>query len=328
MKNHHSKAILLTGAAARISQEVAIIDKLKNLKGINIDPSDTLLAGFSSGSLNMIAINGLLNKPEWDNYYKSEVLFKLKTEDVYLRDGKLPFNTDPLRTLVNSFLEKLDFSTLKELPYTTYILACQLRWLFPKTRWAKSDNINYGNLKLANLMMATTAIPIIFPKQNVHVQEGTRSSFPHGNRVYYVDGGTGKTFNGFSQNLGKYVQKNGTFDEMYVISPMREAETVEFDDEIKSTFNSAELQFHKSLQDFLGSNLQRTFIKFLKKLEAWNYHGQPMAKKIYVCIPDMVKNFPILSFDKQEAQYNAVMDWVEKNPELLARPLKQYLNNQ
>ncbi len=55
-------AVLLTGAAARISQEVAMLDKLMDPKGcgLKISQDDTLVAGFSSGSLNLAAINACL----------------------------------------------------------------------------------------------------------------------------------------------------------------------------------------------------------------------------------------------------------------------------
>ena len=51
-----TKAVLLTGAAARISQEVALFDQLQAMKGLTVSQDDTLLAGFSSGSLNLAEI--------------------------------------------------------------------------------------------------------------------------------------------------------------------------------------------------------------------------------------------------------------------------------
>ena len=50
-------AVLLTGAAARISQEVAMLDQLRDKKGLVLSQDETLLTGFSSGSLNLAAIN-------------------------------------------------------------------------------------------------------------------------------------------------------------------------------------------------------------------------------------------------------------------------------
>ncbi len=57
MNTNNKNLIMVTGAAARISQEVACIDKLRSEKGLRISQKDTMLAGFSSGSLNLLALN-------------------------------------------------------------------------------------------------------------------------------------------------------------------------------------------------------------------------------------------------------------------------------
>ncbi len=322
MSQHYSTAILLTGAAARISQEVAIIDQLIRLKGLRISPNDTLLSGFSSGSLNLIAINGLINMPEWDSYYKSEILFKFKTSDVYTSAGSLPFDTSPLRAKAISILESLNFSLLSDLPYASFILACKTSLLSSTTYWANSVNLKHAYLKLLDLMMASTAIPLLFPKQNVHCEAGKKSSFPHGNSVFYVDGGTKGTFDNFSSNLGIFVKKNGMFDNMYIISPMREYEVNEFDYEL----NSIDSLARSAVQKFIGTILQKSFVKFLKKLNGWRYRGKPMAQNIYVCIPDLAKNFPLLSFNEQQQQYQSVYSWAEQHPDKLAIPIREYLS--
>jgi len=63
-------AVLITGAAARISQEVAMFDKLRDPKfrgdkALKVSQGDTLLAGFSSGSLNLAAINACFSNVKW-----------------------------------------------------------------------------------------------------------------------------------------------------------------------------------------------------------------------------------------------------------------------
>ena len=47
MNTNNKNLIMVTGAAARISQEVACIDKLRSEKGLRISQKDTMLAGFS-----------------------------------------------------------------------------------------------------------------------------------------------------------------------------------------------------------------------------------------------------------------------------------------
>lgn len=49
--------IFLTGAAARISQEVAVLDILM-ADGLEINQDKTLLVGYSSGAMNLLALNG------------------------------------------------------------------------------------------------------------------------------------------------------------------------------------------------------------------------------------------------------------------------------
>jgi predicted esterase len=76
------KAIMLTGAAARISQEVALFDKLqeRSANPLQIDEQDTFLAGFSSGSLNLAALNACFRKDAplgWKSYYQETILFKV-----------------------------------------------------------------------------------------------------------------------------------------------------------------------------------------------------------------------------------------------------------
>jgi hypothetical protein len=46
MENKKNTAVLLTGAAARISQEVAILDALMDRKNLRLSPEDVYLAGF------------------------------------------------------------------------------------------------------------------------------------------------------------------------------------------------------------------------------------------------------------------------------------------
>jgi hypothetical protein len=116
-----TKAVLLTGAAARISQEVAILDQLMDWKEppvnglpLTLSQDDTLLAGFSSGSLNLAAINACFSTGsslDWDTYYKQTVLFPLRNKDVYKINWPLQIpllSTDPLRITLTNFLTAMN----------------------------------------------------------------------------------------------------------------------------------------------------------------------------------------------------------------------------
>lgn len=312
-------AILLTGAAARISQEVAIIDKLIEKKGLEINQSDTMLAGFSSGSLNIAAINGCFrdNDPKsWKEFYQKQVLFKINSGDVY-KPKLPPFDTKPLRNTINNFLDNLGYKLMKELPFNSFVLTFS-RSEF-ETLWAASFAEKQYYLNLSDVFMSSTAIPIVFPAQEINCEAGHSSNFPDGK---FNDGGTGGTFAEFEQHLGEYVKEHGPFDKMYVVSPMREKSAKDTEELLKDI----ESDHHVVLSEhFLGNISMKTFTKFLEKLKDWNKTNGDMAKETFVCIPDLDKNFPILNFDLQEKQYNSVCDWADANPDNLAIPLNKFI---
>jgi hypothetical protein len=97
---------------------------------------------------------------------------------------------------------------------------------------------------------------------------------------------------------------------------------------LRELFNLADTESTREVvTDYLDKLLFRTFCKFLQRLDAWNEVNGLMADNIYVCIPEMKENFPLLDFSNQEEQYNAVCDWVDENPTQLKRPLKDFLRD-
>ncbi len=86
-ETNDNKAVFLTGAAARISQEVAILDLLmeRAVNPLTLSPADTLITGFSSGGLNVSAINasvsnGEFDKDKWVSW--RDFLFDIKNENI------------------------------------------------------------------------------------------------------------------------------------------------------------------------------------------------------------------------------------------------------
>lgn len=316
------QAIFLTGAAARISQEVALLDKLILNMGLNMMQDNTLLAGFSSGSLNLTAINGAFsNNPafDWDLYYKREILFNLTNDDVF--KGRLfhksfsILDTFPLRKTINHFLDKMNVVAAGDFAFASYILAFADK--YATTEWAYSLNEGNKNLNVSDLLMASTAIPFLFPSQKIGSPKLKKRNFP---RCHFSDGGTGGTFKRFD----KILECHGKLDTMYIISPMREKnceEVMEHYNQIQNTFSQG---FHIKLKDSFINISLHTFLAFLKKLKEWNDTHKNIAK-IYVCIPSMENNFPILDFSQQEKQYNAVCKWVDDHPQKLAVDLDCYL---
>jgi hypothetical protein len=317
-------AVLLTGAAARISQEVALFDRLRVHSGLIVNQDETLLAGFSSGSLNLAAINACFRDTDpldWENYYKKGLLFPLTNEDVY-KITRLPLDTSPLRGTLQNFLDTMNCHKVGDLAFYSYILtfAYGAPW---ETLWACSqDNMQY-HLNLTDMFMASTAIPLIFPSQEIHCEHGYKTDFPDGR---FADGGTGGTFKRFGDYLGEFVSQNDPFENMFIISPMRQsaedekAAIVNFlheDDKSKGLITE--------LNNIFENISMRGFVRFLKLLNKARYNGKPIAENIYVSIPFMTENYPIMNFDLQEDQYNAVDAWVSGNLEKLAIPIDEFL---
>ena len=319
---------MITGAAARISQEVACIDKLIETKGLIINQEDTLLAGFSSGSLNLLALNACFrsdNPLSWETDYKEDVLWSLTNAKVIKKyEGiHIPiFDTAPLRVTLDGFLNKMGATVLGDLPFKSYILTFSDRNL--KTEWATQfGSENQSGLVASDLFMASTAIPIAFPHQEIANAEGMDRNFPNG---HFSDGGTGGQFKHFESHIGEFVKTHGRFETLHIISPMREEGTAELD-HLKSGFSDqgidTEIKGHLS---HFASNLSfNAFMKFLLNIQDWQTSNGPLADQIYVSIPDMPNNFGILDFNAEKAEYDATINWIEKNPNNFAVPLSEFI---
>lgn len=318
--------LLLTGAAARISQEVAILDKLIEYEGLEINSDDTMLAGFSSGALNIGAINACFRKNNplsWDKYYKKELLFGIKTSSVFVRKKRIPFNTAPLRKTIKEFLAKAQIKSVNDFSFESFILAFSYRRL--STLWVSNLFNRHQNINMVDLMMATTAIPFLFSEQAIRTIDDKKRRFVKGR---FADGGTNGSFKRFEYYLKKYCKQHDAINKIYIISPMREVSRDDFN-ELNKLINLTDLftidsKNFKLLRFFLDMISQNGFDTFIKRFHKWT-EKQKIANEIYVCIPQMEKNFPILKFGKQEKQYNAVCKWAEEYPEQLAIPLSEYV---
>ena len=108
-------ALIITGAAARIPQEAALLETLHS-RGLLSDL--VFISGVSSGALNAVALNGILSgRMTWERY--RNLLFSIKAEDIYLRSGRgFPVDTEPLRMLFRRVVEtELGFRSIGPRPY-------------------------------------------------------------------------------------------------------------------------------------------------------------------------------------------------------------------
>jgi len=89
-------AIIITGAAAKIAQEAALLQSLYERGELN---DVVFISGASSGALNAVMLNAILdNKLTWKEY--REIFADIKNDNVFRIDKKgLPVDTEPLRLL-------------------------------------------------------------------------------------------------------------------------------------------------------------------------------------------------------------------------------------
>ena len=305
--------ILLTGAAARISQEVAVLDILM-ADGLEINQDKTLLVGYSSGAMNLLALNGCFRntKPlSWNNYYKDKVLFKLKEKNVFTLlppTGKSILNTAPFRPFLGNILKDMGFNSYGDLPFKSYVITSQVHQL--ATYWANNQNPGHAQLDPTDLFMASTSIPVVLPSQEIkNTKNSVNRDFPLGE---FIDGGTWGAFKNYADELVQFVQKNGALDELHILSPMRESDN-ELHETKKSlikglgVIENAENDLTSFKKYFkIGLNEYLTFVAGLNKLNANN----EIASKIFVSMPAMKKNTPILSFGQQKKTYDTVYEWL------------------
>jgi predicted acylesterase/phospholipase RssA len=180
-------AIIMTGAAARIPQEAALLEELYN-RGLM--KNVVFISGVSSGALNSVALNGILSgKMTWTEY--KDILFKLKNSDIFIQEGKkLPVNTEPARKFITSVVEeKLGYYKIGDLPFMTEISFTHLSDMdLKKTVYRMcSRKINKETdttLSIVDILMASTSFPIAFPPVRIRDVK----TIPD---VGYIDGGVG-----------------------------------------------------------------------------------------------------------------------------------------
>jgi predicted acylesterase/phospholipase RssA len=308
-------AILMTGAAARIPQEAALLEELYN-RGLMKDV--VFIAGVSSGALNAVMLNAILSgKMTWPEY--KEILFSLKNNDIFFQNqGKkiLPVNTEPARMLFKRIVEeKLNYHQIGDLPFTTEISITNLKDLDLKKRVYRmcSRKINPESdttLSLVEIMMASSSFPIAFPP----VRISNVKTIPD---VEYVDGGVGddhvpyKALLEFEKFRGKGVER------VYIVS--RKSDSIpNVSEELKELGLDDKGRFDK-----LGVSLDNILKKgMIRRLEAYAEEAPELILHSYVYIPDFEENFLMFNFSKLKEQYTLTSNWAKTND---PAPIGDYL---
>jgi hypothetical protein len=309
-------AILLTGAAARIPQEAALLEELYNrglLKNV------VFISGVSSGSLNAVMLNGILSgKLTWDEY--RNILFNLKNSDIYVQEGKkkLPVNTTPERLLFEKIVEKkLGYYKIGDLPYMTEISITNLKDLDLKKKVYRmcSRKINEEtdtNLSLVDLMMASSAFPIAFPP----VRISNVRTIPD---AEYVDGGVGDDHVPFQALLEFEKFRGEGVEKVYIISRKNDS-IPEISEELRGLGIDDKGRF-----DRMGVSIDNILMKgIVKRLEAYASEVPDLLPLSYVYIPEFSERFLLFNFEALEEQFMLSSKWAKvHNPVPLAEFLAE-----
>lgn len=317
LKPKNGVAVIMTGAAARIPQEAALLEELDRrglLKNL------VFISGVSSGALNAVVLNGILNgRMSWDDY--KNILYNLKNEDIFMQDGKkFPLNTSPSRTLYKSIVEdKLGYRMIGDLPICTGISFTHLRDLdlIKNVYRMCSRKINQETdttLNLVDIMMASSAFPVVFPRVRIR----NAKTIPD---VPYVDGGVGEDHVPFHSLLEFEKFRGAGVEKVYIIS--RKSDRIpDFSEELKG-FGIND----KGIFDKLGFSFDAILNKgIIKRLEAFANDSPEHVPFTYVWIPNFQANFMLFNFENLKEQYNLTAQWAKShNPVPLADFLSERL---
>ncbi len=306
-------AIIMTGAAARIPQEAALLEELYN-RGLMKDV--VFISGVSSGALNSVALNGILSgKMTWKEY--KEILFRLTNKDIFIQEDKrLPVNTEPAREFIKSVVEqKLGYHKIGDLPYATGISFTHLKTLDLKKDVYRmcSRKINEESdttLNLTDILMASTSFPIAFPPVRIR----NAKTIPD---VPYVDGGVGDDHIPYHALLEFEKYRGIGVDSVYIIS--RKSDSIpEVSEELRVLGIN-----DRGIFDRLGISIDNILKKGIyKRLEAFAEESPEHIPISYIWIPDFQADFLMFNFGKLKEQYEMTTKWAKTHQPV---PLAEYL---
>ena len=304
-------AVIMTGAAARITQQVALLEELHNR-----DLLDDLvfISGVSAGAINAVALNAIVEqKITWKDY--KDLLFGIENHDIFnlSKNKKLPVDTEPIRKLLQEFVEdRLGYHSIGDLPLMTEISFTRRQpWIKKDVYRMCSRKINEESdttLSLVDILMASTAIPIAFPPQRVE----DVITIPD---RQYIDGGAGIDYVPFQALLDFQKFREKSVKRVYIISRKTEIGSVSEELEVIGIESRALDRFGNSFDHLMKKHL-------INRLTAFAKEAPEMILKSYVWIPDFDQDFLLFNFNNLEEQYTITKSWARVNDPL---PLGDYL---
>ncbi len=312
-KEHKGTAVVITGAAARIVQESALLENLQKdgwLQNI------CFISGTSSGALNTVLLNAILeNKISWDRY--NSILFNLNNDSIFIRTGRsLPVNNDPFQNLLTRVInDSLGYIKIGDLPINSSISISAVDMLPPFSTTYRLSNLKINvesnpGFNLVETLLASTAIPILFPPVRFRESFGLPNSS-------FVDGGVAEDHIPYEAVLQFEKYRGFGVDTLIIVSRKSDSRRG-MNDEIQNFGNNDSRIFDK-LSSWIDNLASNGFIKSMKQLQQ---KYPELASRTYVYIPDFQENFALLDFTNMQKQYDVTAAWAELHKPV---PLNQFL---
>ncbi len=312
----HGTAIIITGAAAKISQEAALLENLYS-KGMLNDV--VFISGASSGALNAAVLNAILSgKYTWQEYH--ETLSKLTNDDIFTRTGKrLPVDTEPLRRLIERVVtDRLGYKTLSDLPIPSAFSIVNLKLLPLKERTFRLSNRKINpesdtTLNVVDVLMASAAYPLAFPP----VKIPNIKTLPD---VPYHDGGIAADHVPY-QSLLQFEKYSGfEVEKVYIIS--RKRDSISNTSKELEQFGIDKFKFFDKLGISPEAISNKGFFKRLKEYEA---EAPSLAERTFIYVPEFKEEFLMFDFNTLNQQYETTTLWAKTHdPVLLRDYLKKF----
>lgn len=306
-------AVVITGAAAKITQESALLETLYRQGKLN---DVVFISGASSGSLNSVILNGILSgKYSWERYHR--LVDSLDNGDIFRQEGhKIPVDTEPLRELLKRVVnDTLGYYKMSDLPVPTSISIVSLRPLPDADRTYRMSSLKINSesdpdLDLVEVLMASIAFPIAFPPVSI----SNASTLPRGN---FMDGGVGADHVPYRAVLDYEEYTGKPVREMLVIS--RKTDTIP---NLAEELNVLGVD-RGQLLDKMGVSLEDlTEDGFMRNYRVLMKDYPELARKTKIYVPDFKEVFLMFDFSSVGAQYRTTLKWAAGHePE----PLAEYL---
>jgi predicted acylesterase/phospholipase RssA len=313
-KMRHGTAVIITGAAARISQEAALLEHLYD-KGMLNDV--VFISGASSGALNAAVLNAILNgKYTWKEY--KEILGRITNDDIFIKNGqKLPVDTEPLRNLITRIVsERLGYRTLSDLPFSTSFSVVNLKAIPQKDRTIRLCNRRINpesdsTLGIVDVLMASTSYPFAFPPVKIRNVQ----TIPD---INYYDGGIASDHVPYRALIEFEKYSGFEVEKMIIIS--RKRDTISNTNMELKALGIDRFKFFDKMGVSPEAISNRGFYKRLKDIES---ESPLLAERTYVYVPDFQDEFLMFDFSTLKQQYEVTANWAQTHEPVL---LKEYLD--